>query len=182
MATPYQQDFNQQAARDRARGNQAEDTYISRASNFDARGAARDTANSMYEDFAKALERSITDLRGSQVGRGRTRTGWGWKKEDQLVADGRDQLTRDIAGLSLQAEGLNLRNLEGIGAYGTNTTNRYLDILAGNRDAALAEQDRKRRDKAGLWGLAGRVGGALLGPAASAAGGALSDYVAGLFN
>lgn len=181
MGTPYNADFDRQARRDRQRGNRAEDEYLDRATNFDARGAARESAGAMYEDFARELERGIGDIRGGQVGMGRLGTGWGFGDEDEYIGEGRRDLTRSLASRALDAESLNLRNTEGLGNYGQNTTNRYLDVLAGNRDAQMLEDQQKRSKKAGLWGLGGSMLGSLLGPAGATASGMLGDKVAGLF-
>ncbi len=182
MAIPYRAEFDEQARRDRTRGNRAEDAYLARMEGFDARGAARESAGAMYEDFARALERGIRDIRGGQVGMNRLGTGWGFDDEDEYIRQGRDELTKNLAARSLDAESLNLRASEGLGAFGQGTTNRYLDILSGQRDAKMLEEERKRRNRAGLWGLAGRASGALLGPAGAVVGGELADTVAGLFN
>lgn len=161
MATPYTADFTAQGIRDRKRGNAAENRYIKYLHGFDANKAAYDASMAQYGDIMKALTRGVGDLRGSQVGSGRLTSGFGAGDERRFVQQGRDQLTRDIARNSLQAQGLNLSAENALGQTGMGMTNRYLDILAGNRDAALAEEERKRREKNALWGTLAKEGGTI---------------------
>lgn len=178
----YNAQFDEQARRDRTRGNRAEETYLDRATGFDARKAAGESAGAMYEEFARKLGRDLQDLRGSQVGMNRLGQGWGFDDEDELVREGRERMGSMIAERALDAEALNLRSNEGLGAYGERTSGRYLDVLAGQRDADMLERERKRRNKGGWLSLGMGALGSLLGPAGSVVGDKIGEGVAGLFD
>lgn len=168
------------AATDRSgkAGRQAEDLYLNRAANFNARDALKETAGGLFDQFERTTGRKIADLRGSMVGAGRLGGGYGEQDEDQTIYDARSDLNSKIAGLSLQAEGMNQENTRDIGQFGQNATGQYLDLLTGGIDRQTAMDEAKRQRKAALWGslaqLAGTLGGSFLGPVGAAVGGQLA--------
>lgn len=126
---------------------------MDRVSAFQAGDAARETGRATYDEFAEDLSRSVGDLRASQVGRGRIRTGFGFQEEDRMVSDAYKSLMRAIAQQSLQAAGLNLdaRGLEG-------------DLVSGGLDRQTAEKNARRQRRGSLLGSIGAVAGTLLAP------------------
>jgi len=185
-STSYTQEFDRQGARDRSVGTQAEDDYLARARGFDARKGASEAARGYFNQFGDKLNKMIRNLRGAQVGSGRLDTGFGNEDQDELIQGGIRDLNDTLATNALQAESLNLRNTEGLGGFGERTTGRYLDILGGNRDAAMMDEEARRaqeaKKKSGLFGLIGRVGGSLLGPAGGVLGNKLGNYLGGLLD
>lgn len=155
--------------RDRTRGTEAEDEYLTRARSYDPRGSLREAVGSLYDQFEQGVGRRISGLRGrlARSGGGRLASGYGELDESEAVYDMGQDLNRQVSGLALQTEGLNLRNQEGLGQYGQNTTNRYTEMLSGNLDREQAERNAKRQQKAALWGsiasLAGKGIGAFFG-------------------
>lgn len=178
--------FRRQARRDEQTGREAEDEYLTRARGFDADEAAGRSAKAQFDTFREDLAEDLGDLRGEQVGAGRLDTGYRFDDEDELIEGGIRDLNRGIAGRAVQTAGMNLRNTEGIGQYGQDTTGRYLDILGSERDADLQLEEMRRKDEAnrkkGMFGLAGRVGGTLLGPAGDKLGGRLGEALDSLLS
>lgn len=184
MANPYRRysgEFNEQAADDLATGRRAESTYIDRATGYNAQEAASTAARGHFDQFQEEIDKRLREFRGTQVGQGRLDSGFRFEDEDELWRQGLSDLGRTFAQNAMQAEGLNLRNMEGIGGYGERVTGRGLDVMASERDAGIAEEELRRRDQAnrrsGLFGTLGRVGGTLLGPAGSMVGGKLSEQL-----
>lgn len=178
--------FRRQARRDEEVGRRTEDEYLDRATRFDADEAAQRSARAQFDTFQEDLAEGLQELRGRQVSAGRLDTGYRFQDEDELIEGGIRDLNRGIASRAVETAGLNLRNQEGIGNFGQATTGRYLDILGSERDAEYAEEEMRRRDEAnrrsGLFGLAGRIGGTLLGPAGNALGSRLGDALDSLLS
>lgn len=126
---------------------------MDRVSAFNAGDYAREAGRATYDEFSEDLTRSVGDLRASQVGRGRLRTGFGFREEDRLVSDSYKALMRAIAQQSLQAAGLNLdaRGMEG-------------EMVAGALDRRQAEKNARKRRRGGLLGTIGAIGGTLIAP------------------
>lgn len=153
-------------------------------SGFDARDYARDVARSTFADFREDLGRGVEELRGSQVGRGRIKTGYGFEDEDRLVEDFQDRLSRDIASQAFTAAGLNLRNLEGRSRESSEATRRSDDILVGVLDREQAKKNAREREKRNrldllLGGVGAGAGFLLGGPGGAALGGRLGSAAAG---
>lgn len=177
--------FDRQADRDEQTGRRAEDAFLERTEGFDAQRAAGTAARAHFDQFAEDLRRDLSDFRGAQIGAGRLNTGFRFEDEDELFRQGLADLGRTLAQNALSAESLNLRNTAQLGAFGEGATNRFLDVLAGQRDTELSLEEMRRRDeerkRSGMFGFLGRVGGSLLGPAGSVVGGKIGDAVEGLF-
>jgi hypothetical protein len=173
--------FRTASTRDEEAGTRAEDTAQERLEGFDAEDAARRSARAQFDEFSEDLEENIGDLRGSQVGRGRINSGFGFEEEDELYEGALEDLGRTLSQNALQAQGLNLQATGGLANIGARRTGRAYDILASERDANLLEQEMERRRRAekrgGLFGFLGTVakgglgylGGGPLGAAAALA-------------
>lgn len=165
-------------------GSRAEQEYLSRAIGFDANRAVRDAAIGGFNAFRKQLGRDLHALRGRQVGMGRLNTGFATQDEDRLIEGGLNDLNNMILQNALGAASLDLRNLQGLGAYGANQSNVYLDALAGlnmtRRAQQLQNQASKRGFLGGLLGAGiGALGTALGGPLGGVLGRALFGAAAG---
>ncbi len=125
---------------------------MDRVASFDAGDYAKEAGAATFDEFRGDLSRDVRDLRGSQVGRGRIRTGFGFEEEDRMVSDSYRALMRSIAQQSLQAAGLDLdaRNLEG-------------EMAAGDLDRSQADKNARRRRRGGLLGAVGGIAGTLVG-------------------
>jgi hypothetical protein len=163
--------FRQTGEYEAGRGREAEDVAQERLAGFDAEDAAARSARAQYQTFARDLGRNVEALRGSQVGRGRLTTGFGFEDEDRLVEGSLEDLNRQLVQNALTAQGLNLEAAGGLANLGGARTNRFLDILGSERDASFLEEEMARRKKAdkrgGLFGALGTiakgVGGYLAG-------------------
>lgn len=132
-------------------------------SGFDAAAAARDVARANFEAFREELGEDIESLRGSQVGRGRLDTGFGFEDEDRLVRSASDRLNREIARGGLQAAGLNLRNIEGQ-TQAANVAREFdLALLGGATDREQARENERKRRRRSRFGLLGGLVGAGVG-------------------
>lgn len=118
---------------------------------FDAREAFQETAEAGYDRLQERRGEELEDLRSRQVGAGRTRTGFGFEDQDRLAEEMERNFQRQLAGQALQAEQMNLRNLEG-----RRRSNRYLDLLT-------SERERKEREEGRLWELGGKALGTAAG-------------------
>lgn len=131
-----------------------EEAYLDRATKFDAGGYARDASQAAFNQFLPELKRNIGELRGQQVGMGRLDTGFATEDEDRLVTESTGRLTDQIAGYGMQAAGLQLDNDQGLGRFGAEYGNRYLDLVSGQYDRKTAEEnDRKASKGSGLGGF-----------------------------
>lgn len=158
--------FMEQSDIDRERGREAEDIAQERLTGFDAEEGAARAGRAQFETFREDLQRDLGDLRGSQVGRGRLRSGFGFDEEDELIEFGLRDLNRQLTQNALQAQGLNLSAARSLGQTGGQRTGRFLDILASERDADLLEEEMERREKARSRGGLLRGLGAIAGGAA----------------
>lgn len=71
---------------------------------------------------------------------------------------------RNVANAAAgQAVNVRGQQIAGYGGLAENSGNTYLDLLAGNRDAAQAKENNKTDIFGSLIGAAGRLGGAYLG-------------------
>lgn len=173
---------------DRDQGREAEEESQRRLTGFDAEEGAARAGRAQFDQFREDLGRDIGDLRGSQVGRGRLNSGFGFEEEDELVEFGLRDLNRQLTQNALRAQGLNLQAAQGLGQAGRQQTGRYLDILASERDTDLLEEERERKERArkrggllkGLGAIAGGAAGFFAGgPAAILPGASTGASLAG---
>lgn len=151
---------------------------------YDPYEAANRSAQAQYQTFDRDLREGVEDLRGSQVGRGRLNTGFGFEDEDRLYRGAYEDLNRAIAERSMQAAGLDLRNIEGM----QRARELAPEMAAGGIDQEMQREDIEREKKGGLiggvGGLIGGVGGFMLGgPMGAAVGSSIGGNVfRGLFS
>lgn len=154
-------EFQVQGKRDVAAGNQAEDEAQRRLEGFDAQEAARTSARAQFDEFSEDLGDNLRDLRGSQVGRGRINSGFGFEEEDELYEGALEDLGRTLSQNALAANAQNLSATGQLSELGGRRTGRYLDVLASERDAQLLQEEQRRRARAekrgGLFGFLGTV-------------------------
>lgn len=171
---PIQRRLNRAYRDEEERSDRLTGEADERRSEFDARGYARDFTDAAFADFREDFGENMDDLRGSQVGRGRINSGFGFEEEDRLFRDmGRD-LNRELGRAAFTSAGLDLRNTEGMTATAEGSRGRYLDLLAGERDAGIARENAKRQERGGLFGALGSVAGSIFGgPIGGSIGGAI---------
>lgn len=147
-----------------SQAQQAQDFYLKRSTTFDPYAALDKAAQGATGRFRRDVGRSVQELRGQQVGMGRLDTGFATQDEDRVVTDLADREQENLNSQALQATGLDLRNIEGVGQYGLSQGNTYLDLLTGQLDRETADANAKRQMWAsilgGLSGIAGAYAGA----------------------
>jgi len=164
--------------RTRTRGQEAENEFYQRSLRFDAREGAAETARGIGADMSIDLNRNLEIARGQAAGSGRLETGFFDQDRGRLFEDFNVRLANAIAQQSLQAESLNLRNQEGIGAFGTNISNRFVNLLGGATQAGVQEQSAENQ-RGGLFGkILGGIGGLVLPGIGSAVGDYLGNKIA----
>jgi len=144
---------------------------------------AQDYAQAAYSSIERPYMEAAQDLRGRQVGQGRTRTGFGFEDEDRFYRDAFAQPLAETIGMSsVQLAGMDA----GMINARASSQDRFGDALAGGWDREQAEENAKKKKKKGLWSTLGMVAGAgigslipgvgtyLGGAAGSALGGALA--------
>lgn len=134
-----------------------------RLEEFDPREYARETAGAIYGDMSRDFERGMSDLRSSQVATGRVRSGFGQEDENRYVQDFNEQLSRQLARVSQQAAGQQLRADQAYMGAAQQNRNRYYDLLAGGMDREIARRNAEQREKGGLFGGIGSLVGGLAG-------------------
>lgn len=172
----YMTALNQSASR----GRQAEDEYYRRAREFDPTQAVTTAAEGAWGQILPQVRDTIRDLRGRMVGAGRLRGGYGEMDEDEVWNRATQNLTSEIARNAMGAASLDLQNIQGIGGYGERVTNRYLDLLSGERDREMMEREMERQRRASRWGTIGSLVGGIAGsflPGGTMAGTAIGRWV-----
>lgn len=129
-----------------------------RQQDYDPYAAAETSARAQFETFDRDLGRNLEDMRGSQVGSGRLRTGFGYQDQDRLWEGAVEDLNRSVAKRSMTAAGLDLRNIEGMQM----SRDLSAEMAAGGMDQELALEEQERARKSGIGGM---IGGALGGVA-----------------
>lgn len=183
MATRERDQYRNATSSARDRGRRLTGLYDERAEDYDpyedAERASMATGRRLYEDFG----RDLGDLRGSLVGSGRLRTGYGAQDEDRLYDRFQDRLSNTLAQNSMRASAMDLQHTQGMGRMGSQSQGRYLDLLTGEMDRQQAERNARRQQQSSLWGTVGGIAGGalgtLLGPAGTAVGGAIGKKVGG---
>lgn len=155
----------------------AVDSYLDFATDYDAGEAINRRSMAQWNNLERDLGRSIESLRGRQVGAGRLQTGFGFEDQDRLYEGAFDNLTNAMAMNSLQGEQLEANVKNRLGGFADSSRNRYLELLSGEDDRFVRDEDIKRRKRGSLWSKIGGVLGAGVGfigsgfnPAAAAAG------------
>jgi len=136
-----------------------EQTAYQGLAGYDPYKAAATAAQGEWGQLYPEYKRGISDLVGSEVGRGRVRTGYGMTDEKRYTQDFSTRLANAMAANALQASSLGLQAKEGTFGAANNMYSRYLDLLSGGMDRATAADNAKRQEKSSLWGTLGGVVG-----------------------
>lgn len=130
-----------------------------RQQDFDPYAAANRATEAQFQTISRDLREDTMDLRGSQVGSGRLRTGFGYGDEDLLYRGAYESFGRSTAERSMQAAGLEQRNI------GQMQISRELapSIAAGGLDYEMAKKDYESQKKGGFWGGVGGIVGGVAG-------------------
>lgn len=125
-------------------GQQVNDEYLQRIRSFDPMQAATQASQAQYALAMPQIKRQLADLRGSQVGQGRLRTGFGQGDQDQLLTTNLEHLNQSMIQRAMQAAQMQQATTSELGAYGQNNQNMYLDYATG-RERTRYEQEQANR-------------------------------------
>lgn len=127
-----------------------EDQAIAQAQAFDPYASVKQSAQGAFGSLKEQLAKQIAELRGQQTGMGRLSTGFATEDEDEAVAGMGDRLNNQIMQSSMQAAGMQQQNNQMLLNAGTQRKDRYLDLLAGQRDADIGSANAKRSSRDSL--------------------------------
>jgi len=130
--------FDQAIDAESERGTRFSDEYEDRALNYDAQDA-------LEESVTGAWGNMLPEIRASQVGAGRLRTGFGAQDENKY-------LSNLIASKAMDSERLNFQNMRDIGDYGERARDRTLDALFGTYATERQAREQGAASKRGMWG------------------------------
>lgn len=161
--------------RSRGVGREAENEFFQRSLGFDAQAAAEESSRGIIGSLSGDLQKNLEFARGQAVGSGRLETGFFDEDRGRLFEDFNERVANAIARNALSAQQLNLANTQGIGQFGQQLGNRFVNLLGGSLDRATAQENAENRG-GGLFGtLLGGALGLVGGPVASAAGGFIGN-------
>lgn len=161
---------------ERRDSRRATDSYLDWATEYDPQEAIERRSMAQWNNLKESLGREITSLRGRQVGAGRIDSGFGYEDQDRLYEGAFDNLTNAMAMNALQGEqiGVNVRN--NLGSWAADSRNRYLELLSGEDDRFIRDQDIKSKRKGGLWGALGGIAGGVVGGITGGPAGAMAGW------
>lgn len=156
------------------------------AESFDPYASVETAATGAFDSFRDRLNRTLTDIRGQQVGMGRLNTGFATHDEDRLVERGVQDLNQELMRNSMNAASMDLQNRQFGAGLAHQRTGRFYDLLAGQRDYETAERNARRERRgslvSGIGSVLGGIGGAVLGgPAGAAAGSRIGGSLGSIF-
>jgi len=162
-----------------AMGQAAESEFFRRSTEFDPQAAAEESAGGIAESLSRQLGRNLEFAQGQAVGGGRLDTGFFDEDRGYLFEDFNERLASAVASQALQAQQLNLANIQGIGRFGESVSNRFVNLLGGSLDRAQAEENAAKQG-GGLFGkILGGIGGLVLPGVGSAVGEWVGNKVTG---
>lgn len=179
-----QQAGDRQIAAQTEYGQDATDTYLNRAQNFDASAALNKYAQGAWGSISNALGQTLREQAGAAVGAGRFDSGYFDEDKGTVINRATSQFSNDIAQQSMAAASLDQRNTEGIGNFANERTEMGNELLAARSEQvqndAREAAERKRRSRGGLLGGIGTaIGYGLGGPVGGYIGGAIGSYAGG---
>jgi hypothetical protein len=156
----YKRQYRQGAAKESQRGDEA----WSRMRTFDPYADMGRAARAQWNTFSEDLGEGLEDIRGSQVGRGRLRTGFGYEDEDRFTRDSLDRFYNQLASQAWRAPALNLQNTSMMAP----AIDRGYDLVTAGADLTTSEMDREAAERASKRDMWGNIIGGTLGFAGKA--------------
>lgn len=141
------------------REGQAAEEARTKLGQYDPMEYAKTAAKGTYDLLARDARRDLFDLRSSQVGTGRTRTGFGYQDQDRLWEGFMDRVGQNIASNAMTASGQRLNQL----GLEYSSVDRYGDFLGAGYDVEMDKYNEEKKKKKGLWGTLGMIAGGALG-------------------
>ena len=168
--------YDQDIARTGEIGGRLMDDFAGDITSFNPSDAFQRRLNAAQSQFKRDWGRGVRDLRGSQVGRGRLNTGFGYQDEDRLFEALGTRFAETSGAASLQAAGLDLQALGLKGNFADRLSDRAMGARGGEyqtlRQQRFTDAAEKRRGRGDLIGGLLAAGGTILaGPLGGAIGG-----------
>jgi hypothetical protein len=170
---PLQNRYNAALRGDPLPGAGMEQEYDRRALAFDPQESLNRYATGAWDTIQNrvgGVRDQLRDLGGASVGAGRLDSGFFDEDQGAVINRGMESFGSALAQQSMNATGMEQRNIEGIGATGEARGTRYLDLLAGGMDRAQAEINARRQRQADMWGSIMQAGGQVAGAYAGGGG------------
>jgi hypothetical protein len=153
----YKRQYREGAKKEGQRGDQAWE----RMESFDPYKDMGRAASAQWDTFSEELGEGLQDMRGSQVGRGRLRTGFGFEDEDRFSRDSLDRFYGQLASQAWRAPALNLQNTSQMAP----SIDREYDLTTAGADLTTSEMDREAAERASKRDMWGNIIGGALGTA-----------------
>lgn len=130
-------------------GPEREDAGYEGLRDFDPSAAFEQYTRGATDSAHSFLGEELEKLAGTAAGQGRLNTGFYDKDQGDVVRNVMGDLNNTIAGAALQTTGMDLSRRGKLLDYGTDTSNRYLDLLTGNNDRITARENARKQSKGG---------------------------------
>ena len=144
-------------------GQRADEAW-GRLRSFDPYESMGRAASAQWNTFSEVLGENMADLRGSQVGMGRLRTGFGFEDQDRFSGDALDRFYNQLSSQAWRAPGYELQN----NSLMAGSLDREWDITTGGADLETSILDREAAERASKREMWGQIAGAGLGLATKA--------------
>lgn len=151
----------------RYRASVSRGRYVNLLKGFDPREYASETATALAEDSAEARNREANRRARTMNRRGFFGANLGRAQSNR---DFNDRLARSLARLSLDTAGMEMGRIDRFGdlyqsdvGVQERSRNRYLDLLAGNRDADLLRRQMETERRGQWFDFFGDVAGGAAG-------------------
>ncbi len=151
-------------------GQQATSDYWNRISSFDPSQAVNKYAQGAWSQTVNGVNgfnANLGKLRGNAVGGGRLDTGFHDEDSGELYRSTVGDFGDRLSMTALDASRMQMQNNQAIGQFGSEQTERGLDLGVARREElinnAREKAERKRKNKRGIIGFLGGAGGAVIG-------------------
>jgi hypothetical protein len=143
---------NRQLSQIGAQGREASQEYLDRLRTFDPMAAATQAAEAQYQTALPLIQRQVNRLRGSQVGHGRLRTGYGMQDQDELLERNYANLNQSMIARAMQAAEMQAQANRELGAYGEGARNLYIDATLGRERSRYEQEMANQASQRGMYG------------------------------
>ena len=143
-------------------GSTLMDNFTSGIQDFDPDAAFNRRLTAAQESFKRQFTRDVEALRGSQVRRGRTNTGFAFQDEDRLFEEMAGRFAEVSGSAALTTAGMDMDRLALIGAHGERASDRAMSARGGEYHTLRGQRLQDQADRRQMWGnIAGGLGSAI---------------------
>lgn len=145
----FRRDYLKGLGEEEGFGFDAERDAYSKASKWDPWAEFNQYAQAATGQAGEALSTQLEALAGRSVGMGRTDTGFYDLDQGDVIRDVYGDLNRNLQSKALDVTGMRQQNNMNLLNYGSETRNRYFDLLSGMGDRRYAELYPPPKQKSG---------------------------------